>query len=165
MSSDGINTKKRLVIYSVIYYALVPSVFFVLMYLASAAIRAAKAQHGLAAVFIGILVFVYLAVPVADAVMMRFSPLKFYVDPLAAAEIPLLIFALMVRQFSRSGSFRTAFYIVNEDLADDGGIGCLVLIGLFIFGLLFSFSIKRKNGQSIAYRIIAGKRSLPAEAQ
>ena len=32
--------------------------------------------------------------------------------------------------------------------------GVLFLVGLFLFGALFSFSVKRKRGQSVAYRII-----------
>ena len=43
---------------------------------------------------------------------------------------------------------------INRRLADDGGMGVLFLAGLFLFGALFSFSFKRKRGQSVAYRIM-----------
>ena len=87
--------------------------------------------------------------------MMRFSPLRFYIDPFAAAEIPLFLYlAMILNGLKSAGGVRSAFLLVNRRLADDGGMGGLFLAGLFLFGLLFSLSVKRKHGQSIAYRII-----------
>ncbi|MBQ4297940.1 MAG: hypothetical protein II771_06560 [Clostridia bacterium] len=87
--------------------------------------------------------------------MMRFSPLRFYIDPFAAAEIPLFLYlAMILNGLKSAGGVRSAFLLVNRRLADDGGMGVLFLAGLFLFGALFSFSVKRKRGQSVAYRII-----------
>ena len=58
-------------------------------------------------------------------------------------------------QLRRSGALKAAFLLVNSQLADDGGVGWLFLIGLFVFGLLMSLSFARKNGQSISYRILS----------
>ena len=99
--------------------------------------------------------FVFFAAPVIDAVMMRFSPLRFYIDPFAAAEIPLFLYlAMILNGLKSAGGVRSAFLLVNRRLTDDGGMGVLFLAGLFLFGALFSFSFKRKRGQSVAYRIM-----------
>ena len=76
-------------------------------------------------------------------------------DPIAAAEIPLFLYvAMLLNQAKRSGDLRSAFLLVNNDLGDDGGMGWLFLVGLFVFGLVMSLSFARKNGQSISYRLL-----------
>jgi hypothetical protein len=62
---------------------------------------------------------------------------------------------MLFNQMKRSGDLRSAFLLVNNDLGDDGGMGWLFLVGLFIFGLLASLSFARKNGQSISYRLLS----------
>ena len=41
-------------------------------------------------------------------------------------------------------NFLTAFNLVSIELEDDGGMGRLFLIVMFVFGLAASFSIARK---------------------
>ena len=147
--------KKKLILYSVLYYCLIPAVFRGIMLLLSALLSITKSRDNIGAVIIAALVFLYVAIPVVDAVLMRFSPLRFYVDPFAAAECPLFMYlALIISRLRSTDSVRNAFLIVNQDLADDYGMGFFILTGLFIIGVLFSLSIKRRYGQSIAYRII-----------
>ena len=99
---------------------------------------------------------VFVMTPVLTAVLMRFSLLKCYVDPIAAAEIPLFLYsAILFNQSKRTGDLSSAFLLVNNRLGGDGGKGWLFLVGLFVFGLLMSFSFARKNEQSISYRLIA----------
>ncbi len=147
--------KKRRIVYSVLYYCLVPAVFFGVLCLLSALLSAAKARDDLGTVVFAAYAFVFFAAPVIDAVMMRFSPLRFYIDPFAAAEIPFFLYLAMILNGLKSAAgVRSAFLLVNRRLTDDGGMGVLFLAGLFLFGALFSFSVKRKHGQSVAYRII-----------
>ena len=149
--------KTRLIVYSILYYCLVPAVCFGVLLLVSALLNATKAHNDLGAIAAAAYAFVFFAAPVIDAVMMRFSPLRFCVDPFAAAEIPLFLYlAMIVNQLKEADGVRAAFFLVNRKLADDGGMGFLFLAGLFLFGALVSFSLKRKRGQSIAYRIIEG---------
>ena len=99
----------------------------------------------------------FLATPILVAVIMRFSLLKWYVDPLAAAEVPLFLYVgMIINKMNRSGvHFYAAFLKINEELAADGGQGWLFLIGLFLFGLVASFSPARKRGESISYQLIS----------
>ena len=99
----------------------------------------------------------FFATPLLVAGLMRCSLLKWYVDPIAAAEVPVFLYAGMIcKQMSRSAiSFYAAFSKVNGQLSADGGEGWLFLVGLFVFGLIASFSFARKKGESISYRVIA----------
>ena len=98
----------------------------------------------------------FVMTPILVAILMRFSLFKWYVDPIAAAEIPLfLYFGMLFNQMKRSGDLRSAFLLVNNKLSDDGGMGWLFLVGLLVFGLIMSLSFARKNGQSISYRLLA----------
>lgn len=99
----------------------------------------------------------FLATPIITALLMRLSLLKWYVDPFAAAEIPLFLYlSMIINQMKRSGeSFFDAFFEYNQKLSADGGMGWFFLIGLFIFGLAASFSLARKRGESISYRLIS----------
>ena len=100
---------------------------------------------------------VFLATPILVAVIMRFSLLKWYVDPLAAAEVPLVLYVgMIINQMNRSGvHFYEAFLEINKVLSTDERTGWFFLIGLFIFGLVASFSIARTKGESISYRLIS----------
>lgn len=97
----------------------------------------------------------FLATPIIIVVLMRFSLMKWYVDPLAAAEVPLFLYlGMIVNQMKHTGELRAAVLLVNNSLCDNGGGGWVFLIGLFIFGLLASFSFARKRGESISYKLI-----------
>ena len=99
----------------------------------------------------------FLATPILISVIMRFSLLKWYVDPLAAAEVPLFLYVgMIINQMNRSGSqFYNAFLETNKVLSADEQTGWIFLIGLFLFGLITSFSIARTKGESISYRLIS----------
>ena len=99
----------------------------------------------------------FLATPILIAIIMRFSLLKWYVDPLAAAEVPFFLYVGMIlNQMSRSGAgFYDALCEINKMLSADGFNGWFFLIGLFFFGLIASFSIARTKGESISYQLIS----------
>mgnify|MGYP004596064741 FL=1 len=70
--------------------------------------------------------------------------------------MPLLLYVLMLaKQIKSSGSFGSAFVGLNRMLCDNGV--WLYLVCLFVFGLALSFSVARKNGQNISYRLISGR--------
>ena len=143
--------KKKLLIFHILYYIL-----FLLIYVgaAYAAVRLLKTDNLAAAVVrAGVLLFVM--TPAMILVFARFSLLRWYVDPLAAAIVPLFLYCVMViNQHKHTGAFGKAFAEVNEALANDSGMGWAFLIGLFLFGLLASFSPARKNGKSISYKLV-----------
>ena len=101
--------------------------------------------------------FMFLATPILIIVIMRFSLLKWYVDPIAAAEVPIfLYFVGIISNINRSEiTFFDAMLKYNEQLSADGGSGWFFLIGLYLFGLAASFSFARKEGESISYRLIS----------
>ncbi len=147
--------KKKILIFHILYYILSLLVYIGFLYSSPWLLRLPeKNDLGTAIAFIyGVL---FIATPIIIAVLMRFSLFKWYVDPIAAAEVPMfLYFAMVINQMDRAGKFTAAVLLVNNQLSDDGGEGWLFLIGLFVFGLIASFSIARKRGESISYRLIS----------
>ena len=148
--------KKKYVIFHFLYYVLTMVVYMAFFYAAAlmADLAGNDSDLGFAmAVTYGVL---FVMTPVLVAVLMRFSLLKWYVDPIAAAEIPLFLYGgMIINQMKRSGDLRSAFLLVNNKLGDDGGEGWLFLVGLFVFGLIMSLSFARRKGQSISYRLLA----------
>ena len=149
-------TKRKLLFLQLAYYAITLLVYiFFLRGVSLLLDLSEKAVHlgDVVAVTYGVL---FLMTPVLVGVLMRFSLLRWIVDPFAAAEIPLFLYlGMIVNQWRRGGEWRAAFLLVNRQLADDGGMGWLFLLGLFLFGLLLSLSFARKKGQSLSYRILS----------
>ena len=148
--------KKKIIIFQAIYYALILAVYLAFFYLSSLMLDLSGASDNLGAVMMVTYGVLYLMTPVLIAVLMRFSLFKWFVDPIAAAEIPLFLYVgMLINLMKRSGNFRSAFLSVNNKLGDDGGMGWLFLVGLFVFGLVMSLSFARKKGQSISYRFLS----------
>ena len=143
----------KMLFFHLAYYILSLLVYVGFLY-GSAALFHTSNLGAVVAITYGLL---YLATPVLIAVIMRFSLLKWYVDPLAAAEVPLfLYFGCVINEMNRSGiPFFDAILEFNEKLSADGGSGWVFLIGLFLFGLAASFSFSRKEGKSISYKLIS----------
>lgn len=109
---------------------------------------------GIALVFIYTTVFV--GMPIVIALLMRFSLLPWYVDPIAAALVPLyLYFGMVIKRAASEESITAAFTHIHKTLNTDCGMGWLFLAGLFLFGLLASFSFDRKEGKSRSYRLLS----------
>lgn len=148
--------KKKHVICHVMYYALTVVVYMAFFYMASLMLHLSGKADNLGAVMMVTYGVLYVMTPVLIGVLMRFSLLKWYVDPIAAVEIPLFLYTVMlINQMKHSENFVSAFHLVNNKLGDDGGMGWLFLVGLFVFGLVMSLSFARKNGQSISYRLLS----------
>lgn len=148
--------KKKHVIFYFLYYALTIVVYMAFFYAASLMLDLTGKADNLGSVMAVTYGVLFVMTPVLVAVLMRFSLFKWYVDPIAAAEIPLFLYAsMLINQMKRSGDLRSAFLLVNSKLGDDGGEGWLFLVGLFVFGLVMSMSFARKNGQSISYRLLS----------
>ena len=148
--------KKKHVIFHFLYYVLTIVVYMAFFYAASLMLDLTGKADNLGSVMAVTYGVLFVMTPVLVGVMMRFSLFKWYVDPIAAVEIPLFLYvAMLLNQAKRSGDLLSAFRLVNNDLGDDGGMGWLFLVGLFVFGLVMSLSFARKNGQSISYRLLS----------
>lgn len=146
--------RKKMWIFHVAYYVLLLLIYACFFFI-STKLFPPKLSIGMAkAVAYG---FFYVATPMVVAVLMRFSFLKWYVDPIAALEVPLFIYVRLIHtQMSRSDiNFYDALLKINGQLSADGIGGWFFLIGLFVFGLAASFSLARKKGKSISYRLIS----------
>ncbi len=98
---------------------------------------------------------VFILLPALAILLPRFSLLPRIVDPFAAVEIPLFLYGMMLfGRANRTGSLLASIRLVNRDLLDDHGSGCLFLIGLFLLGLIASVSPARRRGESISFRIL-----------
>ena len=149
--------KNKHVIFHFLYYLLTIVVYMAFFYAASLMLDLTGKADNLGSVMAVTYGVLFVMTPVLVAILMRFSLFKWYVDPIAAAEIPLFLYvAMLLNQAKRSGDLLSAFRLVNNDLGDDGGMGWLFLVGLFVFGLVMSLSFARKHGQSISYRLLEG---------
>lgn len=148
--------KNKHVIFHFLYYALTIVIYMAFFYATSLMLNLTGKADNLGSVMAVTYGVLFVMTPVLVAVLMRFSLFKWYVDPIAAAEIPLFLYASMLNnQMKRSDdSFVSALRLLHNKLGDDGGMGWLFLIGLFVFGLVMSLSFARKNGQSISYRLL-----------
>lgn len=147
--------KRKNVFFGILYYPLVMLVYLTALKVTSLVFNALP-DVGLGGLAVLIYGMVFVEIPAVTAVMMRFGLFKLYVDPIAAAEMPLLLYVLMlINQIKRSGTFGSAFVGLNRMLCDNGV--WLYLVCLFVFGLALSFSVARKNGQNISYRLISGR--------
>lgn len=147
--------KNKHVIFHFLYYVLTVVVYMAFFYGASLLLDLTGRGEDLGAAILVTYGVLFVMTPVLVAILMRFSLFKWYVDPIAAVEIPLFLYVgMLFNQMKRSGDLRSAFLLVNNDLGDDGGMGWLFLVGLFVFGLVMSLSFARKNGQSISYRLL-----------
>ena len=146
--------RKKMWIFHLAYYVLLLLIYACFFFI-STKLFPPKLSIGMAkAVAYGIF---YAATPIIAAVLMRFSFLKWYVDPIAAAEIPLFIYVRLIHtQMSISNiTFYKALLKLNGQLFGDGGEGWFLFIGLFVLGLVASFSLARKKGKSLSYRLIS----------
>ena len=148
--------RKKLFIFHIFYYILTPLVYLGSTYLLSLLLRLSGFSGNLGAVMAITYGLLFVMLPIFTAVCMRFSLLKWYVDPFAAAEPPLLLYFFMAfNQAKRVGTWQGAFLSLNQTLCNDRAEGWLFLGGLFLFGLLTSLSFGRKREESISYRLLA----------
>lgn len=151
------SVKKKYTVYHILYYLLMPVIYWAFYKLAQLILDlsgADKSDLGLAMVVTYALV--YILTPLMSAVLMRFSLLRWYVNPFAAAELPFLLFiAVFASSFKKTGDISAALAATNTSLCAHNYDGWLTMLGLFAFGLLMSLSFARKNGESISYKIIA----------
>lgn len=148
--------KNKHVIFHFLYYALTIVVYMAFFYAASLMLDLTGKADNLGSVMAVTNGVLFVMTPVLVAILMRFSLFKWYVDPTAAAEIPIFLYAsMLINQMKHSDSFASAFRLLNNKLGDDGGMGWLFLAGLFVLGLVMSLSFARKKGQSISYRLLA----------
>ena len=141
-------------LYCFAYYISVPLILLICLKFASVLLNLSGTDN-LGSIIAYTYLFLFVAAPIVTIITMRFSPLRWYVDPFAAIEQPAaLFFAAVINIMSRGNTFYSAIMDFHIKLSDDDGMGYLFFIAWFIVGLAFSFSIKRKHGENIAYRII-----------
>lgn len=144
-------TKKKVIAFGVLYYALVLAVFAAYWWITGCLVRTDEIGAVVAMVYATL----FVGTPIAVAILMRFSLLKWYVDPIAAAVPPLYFFLFsLAGEIKRGADLKSAILLLGNDLGDDGGTGWGFLALLFLVGLVASFSIARKKGKSISYRLL-----------
>ena len=146
--------KKILICFRIAYYILVPALYLGILYAVFTFMRFII----LGKTVIGVMLFVAFALfvltPIYTAVVMRFSTLRWYVDPFAALEVPAALYlAGVLDKIINGESVSHAFASVSDSFTNGGGKGTLLLIAIFAFGLLCSFSFKRREGKSISFRL------------
>ena len=143
--------KKRIMIWSIVYYLLIPCIFLGGWLLLE--LLPSDENPSLGATGGAIMTMLFVITPVIFYVLTRFSLLKWYVDPFAAAEVPLCLYIWMIfTEMNRwDVSFGKAFANVNESLSRSSIGGWKMLAVLFVLGLVASFSITRKKGESAGY--------------
>lgn len=156
MTKATMCMKKKLVILQILYYAMNLIVYMAFFYTVSLLLNLSGGSDNLGFIMLVTYGMLFIMTPVLVAILMRFSLLQWYVDPIAALEIPFILYAAMIANHMKHyGNLSDAFLRVNKSLSNSGGSGWLFLIGLFLFGLIMSLSFERKKGQSISYRLLS----------
>ncbi len=139
----------------IIYYLFVPVAFYLFLLSVSLFLDICKLGNDLGIVIFVTYAFLFVATPVFTFLIMRLSVLPWIVDPFAALEIPLALYAAMIINiYGRTGSFTKAIIKNHLSLIDDGGLGYFFLLAMFIFGLLCSISFRRIKGDNLPERIL-----------
>ena len=147
--------KKKTTIFRGLYYVvsvLILGVAFVLMtVMAESALGGANGiSRVIGATQLSILIYC-VGIPTIVIALMRFSPAPGYVDPYAAAIAPAFflsaIFLGRVIGFMNLGE---AFM----DLLRMVGVYWPYFVGLYVFGLMASFSVSRKNGHGFVAKLV-----------
>ena len=149
--------QKRTWPFQILYYVLVALIYIGVLTCCAKlfSVRDSEGYLNLGNVIVMTYLLVFFLTPVMIAALMRFSLLRWYVDPFAAAIVPLYFyFGMVINRVKRTGDWIKAFQDENASLSSNGD-GWLFLIGLFLFGLACSFSIARKNGENISYKLLA----------
>ncbi len=152
--------RKKMIVWHMVYYVLFLALFITLQYFMYLFIDLFLKLSGKSASFgflaTVIYAFLFIGTPFLIAVLTRFSLLKWYVDPFAAALVPLYYYLRMIfNSMKKAGYFPAAFQRANQLFSANGGEGWLLLIVSFVFGLAASFSLARKKEESISYRLLA----------
>lgn len=143
--------KKKIFLFQILYYILFLLCYAGVLYAAALLLK----TNDLAKAVVRAVALLFVFTPLFIAVFTRFSLLKWYVDPIAAAIVPsLFYFGLVFNELKARDSLGEAFATVNWALTNDSATGWLFLIGLFIFGLLVSISPARREGRSVSYRLL-----------
>ena len=143
---------KRMPLYRILYYVVFLLAFlgclWLVMWLASL-----RAPIGLGTAVMMVYLLVFLCIPTGVAIFARLSLLRWYVDPFAAALVPLALYLIMVIDKTEiAGGLWPAFAMINQSLIHNNGEGLLYFIGLFVFGLVASISVARKEGRSVSFQ-------------
>lgn len=147
--------KKKLAVFQIIYYVLIVIIFLLFMYVSMLFLDLCNGSLGF--IIFAICFVLYAMIPILIIILMRFSLLKWYVDPIAAFMIPFFLYVVMIiNNTNRTHDLKASFLLVNDKLADDGGAGFMFFLFLFVLGIVASFSIKRRKGSSISYKILSG---------
>ncbi len=147
--------RKKMIVWYVLYYILFLALLCLMYWFMDLFIKL-SGRNSFKFLRTVIYAFLFIGTPFLIAVLTRFSLLKWYLDPFAAALVPLYYYLRMIfNSMKKTGDLPAAFQRANQLLSANGGEGWLLLIVLFIFGLLASFSLARKKGESISYSLLA----------
>ena len=145
--------KQRSTLFSLLYYLLLPILYTACIYLVVFISRLIDDGFTLGTAILATYALIFVCLPLAIVILMRFSLLKWYVDPFAAAMAPLFLYGLvLLGNIKDYPIFSEAFVKTNHWLLSDKG--CIPIIGMFIVGLIASISPARKNGANISYRLL-----------
>lgn len=153
---------KKTTTFAILYYPTLILLYAAFLFLVSGLLGLSRGRDNLGFVIAVTYGVLFVGFPILVCVLMRFSLLKMIVDPIAAACCPAFLYgAMLVNEIRRGGHGLTAaFLTLNDKLSDDGGMGWVFLIGLFLLGLIASVSFARREGKSVSFRILGdGKKS------
>lgn len=146
---------KRMPLYRILYYVIFLLAFLGCWGLLSFSMTHTSQDMGLGFAMMTLYGVAFFCIPAGIAVFARVSLLRWYVDPFAAALVPVsLYFIFVIDKIKLTDGFWEAFVSLNQQLLGINRLTLYYFIGLFLFGLAVSFSPARKEGRSIAFQWI-----------
>lgn len=140
----------------ILYYSLSLLVYLGVFHGIAFLLKLSGESDNLGAVIVVSYGLMFFVMPLLTVILVRFSLLRWYVDPFAAALFPFFLCVLMfIDKMREYGTFIASVSAVNASLCRNGGEGWLWVCSMFLFGLAFSFSFARPEAESISYKLLA----------
>ena len=146
---------KRMPLYRILYYVVFLLAFLCCWGLLWFLMTLPSQNVGLGFAMMTLYGVAFFCIPAGIAIFARLSLLKWFVDPFAAAVVPVsLYFIFVIDKIKLTDGFWEAFVRAHQQLIGINRLTLYYFIGLFLFGLVVSFSIARKEGRSTAFQWI-----------
>ena len=151
MNRGGDFMRRKMLLFYLAYYVLCLPIYVGVFLILTGALLCLTGLGGMSYVDNLLLV----ATPIIVVMLTRFSPLKRYIDPFAAAEVLLAIY-ILTRLFSWKMRIFDLFVPFHGISDADEIIGWLLfLFMLFVISLMASFSFARKKGENSSFRVLS----------
>lgn len=140
-------SQKKNLVSLIAFYGLIAVLGVICLVIGSVVLKMIPNQTSLGAMIMVIYAMVFACIPIMTGLLVRLTLCKWVVDPIAAAEIPVLLYVLMfVNQLIDGLPVTDALESANDAI--------VYFVLLFFFALLCTLSFARRKEKTIGYKLL-----------